>query len=81
MVICAAAIAAGIMMGYSAVVLFNRMPGKWLCDYGKEPDEELAPPDEAEDKQLFRGNTVFSVFLSWPPERRPWMIRDMLSYP
>ncbi|MFR9192818.1 MAG: prepilin peptidase [Anaerovoracaceae bacterium] len=43
-VTCAAAIAAGIMLGNSAVVFFNRMPGKWLCEYGKEPDEELAHP-------------------------------------
>ena len=31
-VTCAAAIAAGIMLGNSAVVFFNRMPGKWLCE-------------------------------------------------
>ncbi len=41
---CTAAIGAGIILGNSAVVFFNRMPGKWLCEYGKEPDEELAHP-------------------------------------
>lgn len=31
-------------MGNGVVVFFNRMPGKWLCDYGVEPDEELLHP-------------------------------------
>ena len=52
-VTCAAAIAAGIMLGNSAVVFFNRMPGKWLCEYGKEPDEELVQKYE-EKYQKFR---------------------------
>ena len=43
-IICAAAIAAGIIMGCGAVYIFNKIPGKWLCDYGKEPDEELLHP-------------------------------------
>ena len=44
-------IAGGIFQGCAGtvsythlVVFFNRMPGKWLCEYGKEPDEELAHP-------------------------------------
>lgn len=41
---CIAAIAVGIVMGNSVVYFFNKMPGKWLCDYGKEPDEELRNP-------------------------------------
>ena len=43
-VTCGAAIGAGVILGNAAVVFFNRMPGKWLCEYGKEPDEELAHP-------------------------------------
>jgi len=43
-IICAAAIASGIIMGCGAVYIFNKIPGKWLCDYGKEPDEELLHP-------------------------------------
>ena len=37
-VTCVVAIGAGVILGNSAVVFFNRMPGKWLCEYGKEPD-------------------------------------------
>lgn len=43
-VTCVVAVAAGILLGNSAVFCFNRIPGKWLCDYGKEPDEELLYP-------------------------------------
>lgn len=41
---CVAAIAAGIVLGNSVVYIFNKMPGRWLCDYGQEPDEELRNP-------------------------------------
>lgn len=41
---CGAAVAAGILLGNSAVYFFNRLPGQWLCDYGEEPDEELLHP-------------------------------------
>lgn len=43
-IICIAAIILGILLGNSAVYCFNKMPGKWLCDYGEEPDEELLHP-------------------------------------
>lgn len=36
-----AAIFAGMLSGHAAVYLFNKMPAKWLCDYGQEPEEEL----------------------------------------
>lgn len=36
----------GILLGNAAVYIFNRIPGKWLVDYGKEPDEELLHPSE-----------------------------------
>ena len=38
---CVIAIIAGVILGNSAVYVFNKIPGKWLCDYGKEPDAEL----------------------------------------
>ena len=34
----------GIFLGNGAVYFFNKMPGKWLVDYGQEPDEELLHP-------------------------------------
>lgn len=44
--VCLAAIAAGTVLGNGAVCFFNRMPAKWLCDYGQEPDEEMLHPTE-----------------------------------
>lgn len=43
-IVCAIAVFAGIILGNGAVWFFNKIPGKWLCDYGKEPDEELLHP-------------------------------------
>lgn len=43
-IICVAAIIFGIVLGNSIVWFFNKIPGRWLCDYGKEPDEELLHP-------------------------------------
>lgn len=34
-------IAAGTLAGVSAVFAFNRIPAKWLCDYGQEPDRGM----------------------------------------
>lgn len=31
----------GILLGCGAVYVFNRLPAKWLCDYGEEPSAEL----------------------------------------
>lgn len=39
------AVAAGILAGNSAVVVFNKMPAHWLCDYGEEPSDELKQKD------------------------------------
>ena len=44
LIICAAAIGIGVLLGNGAVYFFNKMPGKWLCDYGQEPSEELLHP-------------------------------------
>ena len=37
----AAAVIAGFLAGHAVVFVFNRIPAKWLCDYGEEPDEKL----------------------------------------
>ena len=44
LVTCAAAVAAGVLMGNGAVYFFNRIPGTWLVDYGETPDEEMLHP-------------------------------------
>ena len=31
----------GIAAGFSAIFVFNRLPAKWLCDYGVEPSREM----------------------------------------
>ena len=31
----------GIFLGCGVVYVFNRLPARWLCDYGEEPAEEL----------------------------------------
>lgn len=41
---CLAAVLAGILAGNGAVYFFNKMPAKWLCDYGEEPSPELLDP-------------------------------------
>ncbi|MBQ3123429.1 MAG: prepilin peptidase [Firmicutes bacterium] len=40
-IISMAAAFTGLMLGLSAVYVFNHMPAKWLCDYDEEPSEEL----------------------------------------
>lgn len=39
-----AAILLSILAGHGAVYIFNKIPAKWLCDYGEEPSEELKDP-------------------------------------
>lgn len=41
LITCAVAIILGIILGSSAVYVFNRIPASWLTDYGEEPSEEL----------------------------------------
>jgi len=36
-----AAIAIGFIAGLAVVYVFNRMPARWLCDYGETPSPEL----------------------------------------
>ncbi len=45
-VICGAAVGLGVLLGNSAVWFFNRIPAKWLTDYGQEPSEELLHPTQ-----------------------------------
>ncbi|MBR6473809.1 MAG: prepilin peptidase [Firmicutes bacterium] len=44
LITCVLAIIAGTLLGNSAVYVFNRIPGRWLTDYGEEPSEELLHP-------------------------------------
>ena len=45
-VICCAAVGLGVLLGNSAVWFFNRIPARWLTDYGQEPSEELLHPTQ-----------------------------------
>lgn len=40
----AGSIALGIIAGFAAVYIFNKMPARWLCDYGQKPSEEISDP-------------------------------------
>lgn len=40
----AASIVLGILAGASAIYIFNKMPVRWLCDYGEKPLPELTDP-------------------------------------
>jgi len=63
MIIVGVSVIVGILAGNSAVVAFNRMPAKWLCDYGEEPSEEL----KQNDRQRLRSHPwklFFSVMFS-----------------
>jgi prepilin signal peptidase PulO-like enzyme (type II secretory pathway) len=39
-----AAVFIGVIQGNGAVYFFNKIPSKWLCDYGEKPEGELADP-------------------------------------
>lgn len=38
------AVIIGVLQGNGAVYFFNKMPGRWLCDYDETPSEELLNP-------------------------------------
>ena len=40
----AASIVLGVLAGFAAVYIFNKMPAGWLCDYGEKPGPELTDP-------------------------------------
>ena len=35
----------GFFAGPAVVYFFNRLPAKWLCDYGEQPSQELTDPN------------------------------------
>lgn len=41
---CLIGIILGVLLGNGAVYIFNKIPGKWLVDYGETPTEELLNP-------------------------------------
>jgi len=51
----------GIVAGNGAVYVFNKLPAKWLCDYGEEPNEALL----SRDRQRLNSHpwkALFSMF-------------------
>ena len=52
LITCVLAIVAGVLLGNSAVYIFNHLPGRWLTDYGEEPTEELLHPTTQRIKSL-----------------------------
>ncbi len=40
----AASVVIGIVAGFSIIYIFNKMPARWLCDYGEKPSQELSDP-------------------------------------
>ncbi|HKM28697.1 MAG TPA: A24 family peptidase [Anaerovoracaceae bacterium] len=58
---CLAAILVALFAGNGAVYFFNKMPGKWLVDYGQEPDEELAHPT-VQRIRSYPWKYVFTIF-------------------
>lgn len=40
----AASVILGLLSGFAAIYIFNKMPASWLCDYGEKPPAELADP-------------------------------------
>lgn len=40
----AASIVLGVLAGFGAVYIFNKIPAAWLCDYGEKPPAELTDP-------------------------------------
>lgn len=74
--ICVAAIAAGIVLGNGAVYFFNKMPGIWLTDYGQTPPEELLHPT----KQRIRSTPWKYVFTGFFIAIGIYLGVDNLSY-
>ena len=49
----------GVLAGFSVVTVFNRLPARWLCDYGEDPCEELISGKERIKNYPWKA--VFSV--------------------
>jgi len=54
---------AGISAGTSAVAVFNRLPVRWLCDYGEEPCGDLIQAGKKRI-EIFPWNVAFSTFFT-----------------
>lgn len=72
--ICLVIIGFAVILGNGAVYFFNRIPGKWLCDYDEEPGEELLHPTQQRIrstpwKYLF--TALFVVIGIWIGQREP----------
>lgn len=57
----AIAIVLGFLAGHAAVYVFNKIPVKWLCDYGQSPEGELADPYRQRVKG-YPWKLIFSAF-------------------
>lgn len=72
-----AAIAFGFFAGLAAVYIFNRMPARWLCDYGETPPPEMEDPSIQRLKGwpwrwiIAGGMACLSVRLVWTEIHRP----------
>lgn len=40
----AASLLLGVLAGFAAIYIFNKMPAAWLCDYDEQPPQELTDP-------------------------------------
>lgn len=58
---CLGAVLVGIFAGNGAVYFFNKIPAGWLCDYGKEPSEELKNPYTQRIKS-YPWKFIFTIF-------------------
>lgn len=57
------AVTLGILSGHAAVYIFNKIPPKWLCDYGQEPGPELKDPYTQRVKG-YPWKWIFSAFFT-----------------
>ncbi len=53
-------IGVGVIFGNGTVYLFNKLPPKWLCDYGEEPSDEL----KSNDRQRLRSTPFKFIFVA-----------------
>jgi prepilin signal peptidase PulO-like enzyme (type II secretory pathway) len=83
----AIAILVGWLGGNGAVFLFNKLPGRWLTDYGKEPLEEILHPTRQRIEST-PWKLVFSMFFIasgiwmaeslWQSRLSPWAMGALL---
>ena len=68
----AAVIAAGfgVVAGFGVIYVFNKMPAKWLCDYGETPDERHLSPRIGK----YPWGLIFSVIIATATFKVGYMI-------